>query len=112
MHIKTPVLLPVHTTLRKGFHGWKAQTQVKLEAGDLVLDIYTMKNSNGYLVSRAIIQHEEAPFLSHLVFQDYSELVVNSKPARVTSKIVEDQHTKALTFLEGIMSAINVQYSL
>ncbi len=107
----TPALKAEDTLIRKGLHGWRADTELDLGLG-YVLKLSTYKSHSGYLGSYASIHQRENGFLSHMVFQDYSERWFVSKPKRLTSKEAELQHHELLGKLPEIMVKVNAQYGV
>lgn len=89
------------TSIYKSHYGWRAQTTIDLGAGR-VLDFVTLKRSNGALVTTAQCGRSDGNFFSFVVFQDFSERVITEAPARVTEKVVADQHRRALLQLDSI----------
>lgn len=57
-----------------------------------VLIIRTAKSLSGYLCTRAKVGKREGSFISHMMYQDYSEVLNQSKHRRVTAKVVQAQH--------------------
>ena len=89
------------TQIYKSHYGWRAQTTIDLGAGR-VLDVVTLKRSNGALVTTAHCGRSDGNFFSFVMFQDFSERVITETPARVTEKVVADQHRRALLQLDAI----------
>lgn len=91
------------------YKNWVAKTNI--EMGDnKVLTISTSKGRNS-LRTMASVSIQEGPFLTHRMYQDFSILVDETFPKRVTSKVVESQHllintdtilAKAVHFYQGV----------
>lgn len=91
-----------HTThIAKSHFGWRAETTVKLD-GSRILNFVTLKRSNGALITTASCGKSDGNFFSFVMFQDFNERVIAETPARVTEKVVADQHHRALQQLDTI----------
>lgn len=98
------------THIYKSHYGWRAQTTIDLGAGR-VLDVVTLKRSNGALVTTAQCGKSDGNFFSFVMFQDFSERVITETPARVTEKVVADQHRRALLQLGAIKERCTAHYA-
>lgn len=98
------------TRIAKSHYGWRAQTHIDLGAGR-VLDVVTLKRSNGALVTTAQCGKTDGNFFSFVMFQDFSERVITETPARVTEKVVTDQHLRALRQLDAIKARCAAYYA-
>ena len=98
------------TIIQKSHYGWRAQTTIDLGAGR-VLDFVTLKRSNGALVTTAPCGRSDGNFFSFVVFQDFSERVITETPARVTEKVVADQHQRALAQLDAVIARCTAHYA-
>lgn len=98
------------TQIYKSHYGWRAQTTIDLGAGR-VLDFVTLKRSNGALATTAQCGTSDGNFFSFVVFQDFSERVITETPARVTEKVVADQHRRALLQLDAIKARCADHYA-
>ncbi len=98
------------TQIHKSHYGWRAQTTIDLGAGR-VLDFVTLKRSNGALVTTAQCGTSDGNFFSFVVLQDFSERVITETPARVTEKVVADQHRRALLQLDAIKARRAAHYA-
>jgi hypothetical protein len=94
------------TRIRKGSDGWKAKTTLEDYKGyDWEID--TMKSLRGTLISMATggkLQKENGyTSFSFVLFQDPRVTLMESKPTRITDKVVEKQHEEALkVFFEKV----------
>lgn len=98
------------TQIYKSHYGWRAQTTIDLGAGR-VLDFVTLKRSNGALVTTATCGKSDGNFFSFVMFQDFNERVITETPARVTEKVVADQHRRALLQLDAIKARCAAHYA-
>ena len=95
--------------LRQEYKNWVARTNI--EMGDNKgLTISTSKGRNS-LRTMASVSIREGGFMTHRMYQDFSILVDETFPKRVTSKVVESQHllvdndtilAKAVHFYQGV----------
>ena len=104
----------MQTFIRKGFHGWTADTHVPLEDG-YALHFCTMKRSNGAIVTtaqRVKTERSSSGFtgFSFVMFQDFNMRVL-SESGRATEKFIADQHRRALAKLAEIKAACEAHYS-
>jgi hypothetical protein len=76
-------------------------------AGGRVLTINTCKRNGGVIVSHASVAKREGAFLSHIIFQDYSELVAIGGN-RATEKAVAELH-QTIDF-EAVIKAASAHY--
>lgn len=107
----------VHTRIYKDVGGWKALTELDMEA-DRVLKIRTAKAPSGKLVTTASIWKIDpiTDFLSHAMgfgtkCGDYQEQIMQSQPARVTVGVVANQHDLALVKLDAIKERALAHYA-
>lgn len=98
------------THIHKSHYGWRAQTHIDLGAGR-ILDVVTLKRSNGALITTAQCGKTDGNFFSFVMFQDFSERVITETPARVTEKVVTDQHRRALLQLDAIKARCAAHYA-
>lgn len=98
----------MNTIINKGYHGNQAKTTIKLD-NDKILNITTMKRSNGLLSTTASVGTLKDGFISHMMFQDYAKTLISEK-VRVTTKAVENQHNAALESIETIKADIEQFY--
>lgn len=98
------------THIAKSHYGWRAETTVEL-GGNRILNFVTMKRSNGALVTTANCGRSDGNFFSFVIFQDFSERVITETPARVTEKVVTDQHLRALRQLDAIKARCAAYYA-
>jgi hypothetical protein len=100
-----------NTSLNKGVNGWKAKTSVKDYKG-YDWEITTMKSMRGDLVTTAVgghtKQHQGYSTFEYVMYQDPNIRLMTSKPARITEKVVEEQHDKALLEFEA---KVNEKYA-
>lgn len=75
----------------KNHYGWMAESFVRLE-GDRFVSITTMKRHNGTLSTTATVGNYNNGIFSYDITQDFRETLTFSRPARVTKKVVEEQH--------------------
>jgi hypothetical protein len=99
------------SSLRKGENGWKAKTSVKDYKG-YDWEVTTMKSMRGDLVTTAVggktKQHQGYSTFEYVMYQDPNIRLMTSKPARITEKVVEEQHFKALLEFEA---KVNEKYA-
>lgn len=97
--------------ISKGFHGWQAVTQIKLEDG-YVLELFTMKRYSGLLVTTAGRKklNNDGIGTSWIPSEDYSEVVCSEK-VRVTQSAVKAQHEDALADVREIKDRMYAHYS-
>ena len=97
------------TQLRKDIrNNWAAEDNVELE-NDRVLEIRTMKGSDGTIVTRATVNVRDGSFMSHRMFRDFSQRLMTSQN-RCTEKNVVTQHSEALNKREELLEAITAWY--
>lgn len=94
------------TTVYKDMRGnWQAKDTVPLECGRL-LKISTHKVSSGQLVTSAQVGKQDGVFFCYMMYQDFSERLLYSAPARVTSKVVEAQHAEAMAMVPSLIKSV------
>jgi len=100
------------THIYKSHYGWRAQTDIPLGDG-CDLQFVTLKRSSGRLVTTAqrCRVSEDGQSSSFAPFSDFSEAVISEAPARVTEKIVADQHRRALQQLDAIKARCAAHYA-
>jgi hypothetical protein len=87
-------------------NGWQAKTEIEIKA-NFLLDISTRRNCNGYLISRASVWRLTGDGGKTHCYGlgghgDFGCHVVTTQPARITSKVVTQQHDRALLEFERI----------
>jgi hypothetical protein len=83
------------TRIYKGYRGWVGRTSVdNVDGNDY--EIVTMKRSNGKLWSNAQKGKNENGIFSYMVFGDENTSLIETNPAKVTEKVVSEQHDKAV----------------
>lgn len=83
------------TRIYKGYNGWVGRTSVdNIDGADY--EIVTMKRSNGKLWSNAQKGKNENGIFSFMVFGDDNTSLIETNPAKVTEKVVSEQHDKAI----------------
>lgn len=97
------------TTVQKGLRGtWEAQDHIEL-GNDRVLRISTHKVSDGTLVTTATVQIRDGNFLSHRMFQDFSQRMMTAD-ARCTEKNVAAQHAECMKKVDELKEAVTAWY--
>ena len=97
------------TQLRKDIrNNWAAEDNVELE-NDRVLEIRTMKVSDGTIVTRATVNVRDGSFMSHRMFHDFSQRLMTSQN-RCTEKNVAAQHAEAMTKKAELLEAVAAWY--
>lgn len=86
--------MELKTAIRKGCDGWKAETNVALEA-PYILRISTYKSSRG-LVTNAQRFKVERGMISFEMFGDFNQQLLLTS-SRCTEKSVTAQHNSAIT---------------
>ena len=98
------------TTITKDIRGsWRAEDKFDLTVLR-VLTITTSKVHNGDLVTRATVSTRDGSFLSHVMFQDFSQCMKASK-VRCTSKAVAAQHGEAVSKLDELCESVAAHYA-
>lgn len=100
------------TVYSKGYYGNQARTTIEqVVNGQIrVLEISTMKRSNGKLVTQATSHLDDGSgFLSYIMFQDYSKTIA-SDSVRVTAKAVQTQHESVLANIASILDDVVAYY--
>lgn len=87
--------------------GWQCKTTIPI--GQFQLRLATNKTSRG-LSSRATCHKLDGNFETHRMFHDYSREWIHSNPARVTEKVVDQQHQVFETMLESIKKDVAEWY--
>jgi hypothetical protein len=87
-------------------NGWQAKTEIEIKP-NFVLDFSTHRNCNGCLISRASIWRLTGDGGKTHCYGlgghgDFGCPVATTQPARVTSKVVTEQHDRALLEFERI----------
>ncbi len=77
------------------------------------LSIHTSKVESGYLTTSKSISwpSEDGYSETHAVFQDFYKTAAKSKPARVTEKVVNEQHNQVLQTLNTIEQEVAEHYT-
>jgi hypothetical protein len=103
-----------HAGTRKNAHNvieCRSQVEFNTQHKKGLLELLTMKRSNGLLYTTASIKWIEDGFVVFTPFSDFSEHIENSNPSRCTVKVVECQHSKCLSKLDDIKQAVISFYS-
>lgn len=105
----------MNTRILKGRHGWEARSEVQL-AHSRVLEIATYRSDvTRLLETRATVHTREDGYMRH-VFGfgtgqgDFSARVSASSAARVTEKVVREQHESVMRALDSIRALIDIHY--
>lgn len=100
------------TPAYKSSYGWKAETSVPLEA-PYELRITTLKRIGGKLgtTARRVTVSADGCIETFVCFQDFLEYVITETPARITEKVVTDQHRRALLQLDAIRARCAAHYA-
>ena len=78
----------------------------------LSLRIATYKSYSKQLVTHASVVERTAYGFQCNVFQDFSQAVITTKPARITKKAIEEQHLQALESVDSIVVAAQMHHNL
>jgi hypothetical protein len=89
---------------------WRAEDSINLAPAGKVLQIVTNKTSDGTIVTRATVSTRDGGFLSHMMFQDFSQRLMTAK-IRCTEKNVSAQHADAMARLAEVQSAVTAWYA-
>lgn len=82
------------TTIRKDTRGnWKAETNVEMPDSRR-LKVSTYKTDSGVVVTHATVSKVEKNWETHVMYEDFSRRLDASRYPRVTSKVIEAQHSK------------------
>lgn len=105
----------IQTRIFRDRDGWNAKSELDL-ADNRLLQIRTYKASNGGLRTSATVHLKVDGGLRHIMGfgtagGDFSETIASAKPARVTQKLVEEQHGLVLDALPRLRSAIEAHYA-
>jgi hypothetical protein len=99
------------THIRKDIRGnWRAEDSINLAAANRVLQITTSKVDGGLVVTRATVSTRDGGFLSHMVYQDFSQRLMTAQ-VRCTEKNVTAQHAAAVAKLAEIKEAVTAWYA-
>lgn len=98
------------TIVQKSIRGtWEAVDEIELGSGR-VLKVSTHKVSSGDIITTATVLKREGGFLSHMMFQDFSQRLLVSA-VRCTEKNVTAHHATALMQLGTVRQAIDAHYA-
>ncbi|AOW13354.1 hypothetical protein LPB72_09935 [Hydrogenophaga crassostreae] len=105
----------ISTIKYRGREGWNAKSQLDL-ADNRVLQISTYKASNGSLRTSASVHTKVDGGLRHVFGYgtpggDFSGNVAITKPARVTEKVVAEQHALVLDVVPELLVSIENHYA-
>ncbi len=98
----------METMIGKGNNGWKATTQIDLDA-PYVIEISTHK-SLGVLVTNATRYKLESGMKSYMMFGDFSKRIIVTKN-RCTEKSVLAQHAAAIADVDAIKAECAAFYA-
>ena len=97
------------TSIRKDIrNNWRAEDSIEL-GSNRVLQVTTVKVSSGEIVTRASVHKRAGGFLSHMMFQDFSQCLKTSQ-SRCTEKNVTAQHNEAMKQIDAIKEAVTAHY--
>jgi len=102
------------TTIRKNAHGqWKAETIIML-SDTLQFGVSTSKRGDGYVTTHASVGQVSADgcYTTHMMFQDYSKTLHSQKYPRVTSKVIETQHSNIMQDIDDWTNEARAFYGL
>lgn len=100
------------TSAYKDMRGnWRASNSIQLE-DDRKLKISTHKVSGGQLVTSAQVGKQDGNFFCFTMYQDFTDRLITSVPARVTSKVVEAQHAEAMKMVPSLMKSVADFYAI
>lgn len=101
------------TRIRKGIHGWTAETDHRI-GDDRVLSILTMKRSDGSLTTTATVHRLETlrgmPMKSFAFGKDFHKAMLTEQ-VRCTEKAVAKQHADVLSHISTIKAAVEFHYA-
>ena len=107
------------TFLRKGYDGWEAKTEIPLDGITIedhngtcpaLLTIRTAKTSRGGLATSASVAFRSGAFMTHRLYQDYSQRYTSDPAARCTEKNVQRMHDAALADRDLIVATARAHY--
>ena len=101
----------MNTRISKGRNGWEVCTRIDM-GDDRLLVIDTYKTFNGSLVTQARGKTVEGDFLVWSSGTDYSKRLAVSTPKRLTAKVAEEQHNKALQDIAVIRADFKNHYEM
>jgi hypothetical protein len=88
----------------------RAESNLNL-SDDLILTFITHKVFGGELVTTASVNHDAHDgFLSHTLYQDYRKTLACVSYPRITAKVMEAQHAKALEALDDVLKEVQDKY--
>ena len=105
----------IETRIFRDRDGWNAKSELDL-ADSRLLQIRTYKASNGSLRTSASVHTKVDGGLRHVFGYgtpggDFSGNMVTTKPARVTEKVVAEQHRLVIDALPELLVAIENHYA-
>jgi hypothetical protein len=105
------------TTFRTNIRGaYEGETTVDLgttsEGRKMQLRISTYKNDSRRLVTHATAVEPTAYGFTFKVFEDFSKVVFNTSPKRITKNLIEDQHEDALEHIDELVLAVQMHYDM
>lgn len=74
-------------------YGWVAESSIDIEGGRAIR-FFTMKRSSGNLVTTVTVGTADENSFSFVMFQDFNKIIIQTRPSRVTAKVVEQQHNQ------------------
>ena len=108
------------TRMSKGRNGWEAKTELPLDGitredhtgtCPAILTISTMKTSRGGLVTSCSVAFRSGMFMSHRLYEDFSQRYTYAPNARCTEKAVATMQDQALADLALIEQAARDHYA-
>ena len=100
------------TRISKSVHGgWKAETSIMLD-DVLCFTVITMKRSSGAVDTTASVASREGAFFTHKMYEDYHRRLDSHRYTRVTSKVIETQHSEVLSVIDDYINEARAKYGL
>ena len=109
-----------NTYMSKGRDGWAAKTEIPLDGVTredhtgtcpAILTIRTAKTSHGGIATNCSVAFRSGKFMSHMLYQDFSQRYAYDANARCTEKAVRTSHDAALADLALIERAARDHYA-
>lgn len=92
-------------------NNWKATTTIMI-SDDRQLSITTSKVDGGNLRTSASVGKTEGMFISFKIFDDFYSVKADKRHKRITSKVVETQHSEIMMDIDSIITEAKAFYNL
>lgn len=91
---------------------WHMSEDIDLPgAGNRSLRLSTHKTSSGQLVTSATVGTVDRGMFSYMMYTDFNKRIIATRPARVTAKVVDAQHSVAKEcHMDALMAEIIAHY--